>query len=216
MCLHIAAQFDIVSSQLEKSISHKPKGSMMKNKSTKTDQKLTKQENDVLYEKLKKFVNFHNQTIDMCELFSRTFGAIAFLHFLAASIVICVCCMMLFLAEGLDKIIYQSYLLSALTDAFTYTYGGTLLIEASLRVKEAAYNFDWYNCDARNQQMILFIMIRARQETAVEVPFFKVSLETFVTVSDSKWIFRCWQYFFTDHSKCWILRCITENVFVNF
>lgn len=140
------------------------------------------EQNDELNRKLNAIVKLHNDKIDLCKLTSRTFVPIAILHFISSSIVICVCCLMLFLADGASKTVYQFYLMVGLSDAFIYTFGGTLLMEASTAIKHAAYDFQWYKCDMRNQKIILMIMMRAHKRTAIDIPFFDASLETFVRI----------------------------------
>lgn len=176
ICLHISGQFDIVSSRM-----HQLMDDQEDNKTFLSNYNCSR-ENAQLKTKLKNFVKFHNEIIQLGELMSKTFAPIVFLHFLAASIVICVSCVMIFLAQGFDKMVYQNYLVCTIFDTFTFTYGGTCLIEASNRVKEAAYSFEWYKYDIRNQKLILMIMIRARKATAVKIPFFNASLDTFLTV----------------------------------
>lgn len=152
--------------------------------------KFSKEENDQLNLKLKKFVELHNETIDLCALMSRAFEPIVFLHFIAASILICTSCLMLFLAEGADKIIYLNFLVGTFSDVFIHAYVGTLIIESSKSVAGAAYNFEWYKCDLRNQKLILMIMMRAQKAASVKMPFFNASLETFLTVSWCQfWLF---------------------------
>lgn len=169
--LHISGQFDIVSSQLRNIMNEQLRST---ERNMKEDWQLKK--------KLTNFIEYHNQIIQLGELMSSTFAPIVFTHFLAASIVICVCCVMIFLAQGFDQIIYQSYLMGQLFDTFTFAYGGTSLIEASNRVRDAAYSIDWYKYDVKNQKLILMIMLRAQKATAVKIPFLSASLETFLTV----------------------------------
>lgn len=179
MCLHISGQFEIVSARMD-SITADFKSQAKP--STRDSIKYSEAENDQLYVKLKNFVDFHDETIKICELMSKTFAPIVILHFISSAIVICVCCLMLFLAHGPEKAIYVTFMLGGLTDSLSFTLGGTLLTETSTSVQEAAYNFEWYRCDLKCQKLILLAMIRAKRPTAVEVPFFKASLETFLAV----------------------------------
>lgn len=173
--LHISGQFDIVSSQLRNIMNEQLRISKrMSDSNMKEEQQLKV--------KLTNFIEYHIQIIQLGELMSSTFAPIVFTHFLAASIVICVCCVMIFLAQGFDQIIYQCYLMGQLFDTFTFAYGGTSLIEASNRVRDAAYSFDWYKYDVKNQKLILMIMLRAQKATAVKIPFLSASLETFLRV----------------------------------
>lgn len=174
----------------------------LKSSEPKNDFKNMK-EDQKLRVKLTNFIEYHNKIIQLGELMSRTFAPIVFMHFLAASIVLCVCCVMIFLAQGFDKIIYQNFLICGLFDTFTFAYGGTSLIEASNKVKEAAYSFNWYKYDIENQKLILMIMLRAQKATAVKIPFLSASLSTFLTV-------RIWQMF-SDYFKLFLCRSFSQR-----
>lgn len=114
---------------------------------------------------------------------SQIFGPIVLIHFVHCGIVICAASLMFFfLAEGPETMMYLSYIMGYTTDTFIYTLSGTMLYEASAKVSEAAYNFEWYKCDKRIQRLILLVTIRAQQRTVLKVPFFNTSLETFITV----------------------------------
>lgn len=179
------------------------------------EKKFSKNENDLLNSELKKFIQLHIETIDLCELMANSLGPIVFLHFVAASILICSSCLLLVLVDGAEKLIYVNFLVGTFADVFIHGYVGTRLIEASLKIREAAYEFAWYKCDVRNQKIFLMILIRARKPVAVKMPFFNASLETFLTVrnvqvsvsrDDSKRIF------LLDCAIGWIIYHFVENI----
>lgn len=58
-----------------------------------------------------------------------------------------------------------------------------MLGEASSNIQNSAYDFHWYKCDGRVREMILMIIMRGQRKTAVDVPFFEATLETFGFVS---------------------------------
>lgn len=178
--------------------------------------KFNQSENDLLHSELKKFVQLHIDTIDLCELMTRSLGPIVFLHFIAASILICASCLLLVLADGAEKLIYVNFLVGTFADVFLHGYVGTRLIEASLGIREAAYDLEWYKCDVRNQKLILMIMLRARRAVAVKMPFFNASLETFITVSDvQERILKIDVSFHsTDCAVRWVIHHPSEDVFV--
>lgn len=90
---------------------------------------------------------------------------------------------MILLAEGADKIIFVNYIIASTTQIFVYSIGGSLLGDSSSRIQEYAYNFHWYKCDKRIRKLIHLMILRAQKKTAVDVPFFQTSLETFGLVS---------------------------------
>lgn len=176
MCLHVSGQFEIVRLRM-KSLNNRINANVKV-----TTQKEAIDNNNRVNRQLKDFIAFHNEIIHLGELTSRTFAPIAFMQFLSSAILICVCCLMLFLAPAAEKLIYQAFLMGGITDVLTYTLGGTMLIDSSTKIQEAAYDFEWYNWDVRNQKLILMIMIRARSATALKIPFFKATFDTFITV----------------------------------
>lgn len=147
------------------------------------DKKLTSEENNQLSTKLKDFVKLHIESIEICEILSRAFAPIIFIHFVASAIMICGCCLMLFLAPSVEKTIYLTFAFGGFTDVLLHTYSGHCIILASEDISVAAYNLDWHNYDLKNQKLILMIMTRAQKASAVRIPFFSVSLETYIKVS---------------------------------
>lgn len=175
LCLHISGQFEIVSSRMMKTFQIMD---------LLDGEKLSKDENDQLNIKLRNFVNFHNEIIALGELLSRTFSPIVFVQFTASSILICLACLMLFLAPPTEKLIYMNFAMGITFDTFLHCYVADRLIWASTGLREAAYNLSWYRCDERNQKLILMIIMRTQKPTGMKIPFFKASLETFLTVTD--------------------------------
>lgn len=90
---------------------------------------------------------------------------------------------MVMLADGANKLIFVNYIIASTTQILVYSIGGTMLEDASTGIKFSAYSFDWPKCDNRIRKLILMIMVRAQNKTAVDVPFFEASMETFGAVS---------------------------------
>lgn len=89
---------------------------------------------------------------------------------------------MILLAEGAEKLIFVNYIIASTTQVLVYSLGGNFLEDASTSVRDAAYDFQWYKCDKRIRKLIQLMMLRAQRKTAVDVPFFEASLETFGAV----------------------------------
>lgn len=144
----------------------------------------TETENHHLSIKLKQFMRLHVEAIDVCENLSHTFKPIIFVHFLASAFLVCASCLMLFLAKDAEKMIYFTFVVSGFADVFLLNYGGHCVIESSKSISEGAYSFCWHRCDVKNQKLILMIIMRAQKASAISIPFFPVSLETYVKVSE--------------------------------
>jgi predicted ABC-type sugar transport system permease subunit len=108
------------------------------------------------------------------------------IHYITSALITCICCLMILYADGAAKLIFINYIVASTTQVFVYSIGGNMLESSSTGIRVSAYNFDWYKCDQRIRKLIQMIMIRAQRRTAVDVPFFDVSLETFATVSSAK------------------------------
>jgi gustatory receptor len=154
----------------------------MLSEGNETLERFTSKQNDHLYEKLKEIVVEHNFVIDMCNVMSKTFSPNVLIHFITSSLITCICCLMIMLADGASKLIFINYIIASTTQVYVYSIGGSMLEEASSNIAFAAYNFQWYKCDSRVQKQILMLIIRTQRKTGVNVPFFETSLETFGVV----------------------------------
>jgi gustatory receptor len=94
-----------------------------------------------------------------------------------------ICCLnLIFLAEGADKLIYLNYIVASTTQIYIYSIGGNMLVESSTNVQRAAYNFEWYKCDIKIRKLIHLMIVRSQRKTAIDVPFFEASLQTFANI----------------------------------
>lgn len=184
LSLQISGQFDILRLKVE-GLFDEENVETSSSKKTSIDGMFTKDQNIQLNKKLKMTINLHNETIDLGELLSRSFGPIIFLHLIAASILIGTSSLMLVLAPNVEKSIYVNFLFGTFADTFIHTYVGTRLMTSNTRIYESVYNLDWHKCDLINQKMILMMIMRAQHATAIRIPFFKASLETFLKVRSS-------------------------------
>lgn len=87
------------------------------------------------------------------------------------------------LAEGAAKLIFVNYVIASTTQVFVYSYGGSMLEDASSNIAFEAYNFHWFKCDEKIRKVILMIITRAQKKTGVDVPFIPATIETFGNVS---------------------------------
>lgn len=128
----------------------------------------------------------HNEAIGMCNLMSIILWKNLLLLFVSSSLVVCISCLMIITSVGTGRIVFILYLCAYILQIFVYSTCGNLLIDASLKVNDAAYNFHWYKCNVKIRKAIYLIMLRAQRKVNVQVPFFEVSLETFAWVSSTK------------------------------
>ncbi len=143
----------------------------------------SKEQNDRLYAKLKVIVKDHSEVIDVCNRMSRCLAPNVLLHYFTSAVITCICCLMILLAEGAAKIIFVNYIIASTTQVLVYSIGGNMLEDASTGIYFTAYDFPWYKCDYKIRKTIQMTIIRSQKKTAVKVPFFEASLETFSVVS---------------------------------
>jgi 7tm Odorant receptor len=114
---------------------------------------------------------------------SRNLSPNVLIHLITSALITCICCLEILLADGADKLIFVNYIIASTTQVFVYSIAGNMLEDSSTNIRFSAYDFPWYKCDDRVRKLILMIIIRTQKKTAVDVPFFDCSLETFGTVS---------------------------------
>lgn len=125
----------------------------------------------------------HNEVIDKCDILSKTLWQNVLFHFVISSLVICIASLMIMKTDGIDRLVFIFYISAYILQISIYASCGNMLIDSSLKVSEAAYNFHWYKCNPKVRKTILMILIRSQRKVNVKCPFFEVSLETFAWVS---------------------------------
>lgn len=141
------------------------------------------EQNDRLYRKLKLIVKDHADVIDVCHKMSTCLSPNVLIHYFTSALITCICCLMIMLAEGAAKVIFVNYIIASTTQVFVYSISGNMIADASTGIYHTAYNFPWYKCDGRIGKLIQMIIVRGQKKTAINVPFFDPSLETFSAVS---------------------------------
>ena len=181
ICVHLSSEFEIIGLRMKNLISQEIVQSS-------SEGNFSPETNNKIHEKLKEIVIDHETLIQLCQKMSRSLSTNVLLHYISAALITGVCCLMILLAEGADKIVFITYIGASTTQVFVYSYGGQILADSSPKLQEHAYNFEWYKCDKKVRKLIQMIMIRTQKRTAVEVPFFQVSLETFISVSKKSFV----------------------------
>lgn len=121
--LHVAAEFRCISCRI------KEFGCEIDKKTTDLTV-LTKEENNQMETQIKEIIKQHCSRIELCDKL-RDFGKEIILgHFLTSSLTVCMTSVNLLIAEWSQKPVYVTYILTVLTQAFVYCYGGELMSEA--------------------------------------------------------------------------------------
>jgi len=180
ICMHFSAQFEILSLRLETLLQRELESEAVSDKFIK---KLSSQQNQKLHKGLKEIVEKHNELGDLCQLMSAAFAPIVVFHFVSSAILICITSIMILLTEGEELWFHVLTLGAFLGEAYLFALAGDTLIDTSMGLRNAAYNFHWYKCDCMNRKMILTIIARAQKKICIDAPFFQASMESFVSVS---------------------------------
>jgi len=180
VCLHVAAQFDILSARFKNLVQREVDDGPSTSEGPSL--KLSEQQNKNVQEKLKQIVKQHEALIELCDLITQSFSWIIIFHFVSAALEISSCILLLFLVDGLEWLQYVIGALGFLVEAFVFAYAGNAIISSSTGLSDAAYSCEWYKCDAKTRKMILLIMVRSQKKICMKAPFFEASLESFVTV----------------------------------
>jgi len=180
ICLHVAAQFEILSARLENLVQQKV--DVGQSTSESSSSMLSEEQNKNVQEKLIEIVKQHEILMELCEIITQSFTWIIAIHFVSSALKICSGILLLFLIDGIEWLQYFLATLAFSVEAFIFAYAGQTIINSSTGLQNAAHNFEWYKCDAKNRKMILLIMTRSQKKIYMKAPFFKVSLESFVTV----------------------------------
>jgi len=181
LCVHVAAQFDILSARLRTIIDRELDAASSSSDALML--KLNDEQNKIVHEKLMEIVKQHDSLLDISELMSQSFTWIVLCHFILAAIQICACSLMLFLTDGIEWLQFFLASVSFLFEGFVFAYAGQAIINSSTGLQDAAYGFQWYTCDTKNRRMILLIMTRAQKKISLQSPFFEVSMESYLKVS---------------------------------
>jgi uncharacterized membrane protein YqjE len=174
LCLYLAGQFQIVEQKIK---------NLIVDFNEDDSKPFTFEENRKIKEKLVDIVQHHNQCIDLNEKVSQLFDFVLLTNFTSSSIVMAMCSLNIIVADGMDKLIFGSYLSAATIQMFAFCKNGSTLTDASARVAVAIYNFEWYKCDRQVKYSVLTILMRSQKTTELRVPFCHVSMETFANVS---------------------------------
>uniref|UniRef100_A0A336LBR1 Odorant receptor n=1 Tax=Culicoides sonorensis TaxID=179676 RepID=A0A336LBR1_CULSO len=140
---------------------------------------LNKKDNEAAYMDLKKLIHEHRTCIEFCDKL-RDFGKEIILgHFLLSSVTVCMTSVNLLIAEWSQKPVYVTYILTVLTQALVYCYGGELVSNESGKISEEIYLVSWHKLNENGRRAIKMIIQRAQKSSDISVPFFTVSMPTF-------------------------------------
>ncbi|XP_055848781.1 odorant receptor 10a-like [Episyrphus balteatus] len=138
--------------------------------------------NDVLYNDLTKLIRRQQNIIEIFKRFNQVYKFMVFFHFVFASITLGIVLVNLLLISGISKLIYLSYALGAGNQLFTYCYGVESVNKNCFKLTEVLYFSDWYKCNKKVKHLILFVLIKSQEGSALKVPFFSPSLKLFASI----------------------------------
>ncbi|XP_055678124.1 odorant receptor 22c [Lutzomyia longipalpis] len=179
LCLHISGQFQIIQANINTLVDREIAPLLTQ---SSTDDEFTKEQNEVIYRRLRSYVRRQIVTISLCEEMVEIFKPSVLMHFISAAFVICFSSVNLILSSGITVFLYANYIGAATTQLFLYSIGGTSISTSSSEICNSAYFFEWHKSNKDVRRLLLMLMMRAQKESGVFVPFFQACLPTFATI----------------------------------
>ncbi|XP_036143328.1 odorant receptor 49b [Monomorium pharaonis] len=146
----------------------------------------------MVYEKLRKCVRFHQELIWYNEKMEQIFTYTTLCQLLVSGIMLCVAGFQMFLARGtlIRRMIFIAHTNGCFNQLFVITLTSNDLMLGSRAVGDAAYNTNWqilsHEENRAVRKTILLIIMRSARACSISAGgFFPVSLETFMTVLSS-------------------------------
>ncbi|EDW70174.1 odorant receptor 67c [Drosophila virilis] len=128
-------------------------------------------------------IKYHDKCLTLCELVDSMYSFSLLLNFLMASMQICFIAFQVTESTIEVILIYCIFLMTSMVQVFLVCYYGDALIAASLRVGDAAYNQNWFQCSKRYCIMLKMMILRSQKPAMIRPPTFPpISLVTYMKV----------------------------------
>ncbi|XP_004521076.1 odorant receptor 67c-like [Ceratitis capitata] len=138
-------------------------------------------EEDIKY--LQALVVRHAKCLELSEHVNSIFSFSLLLNFLTASLTICFIGFQVTASSTEDIVKYIIFLTASLVQVFVVCYYGDELMTASLRVGDAAYNQNWFECDTRYKRLLIILILRSQKPASIRAPTFPpISFNTYMKV----------------------------------
>ncbi|ALC45694.1 Or67c [Drosophila busckii] len=132
---------------------------------------------------LRSMIEYHNKCLSICENINVMYSFSLLLNFLMASMQICFIAFQVSDSTIEVILIYCIFLMTSMVQVFLVCYYGDALIAASLRVGDAAYNQNWFQCSKVYCRMLRLLIMRSQRPATIRPPTFPpISLVTFMKV----------------------------------
>ncbi|XP_054729467.1 odorant receptor 67c [Anastrepha obliqua] len=134
-------------------------------------------------EYLQALVVKHAKCLELSEHVNSIFSFSLLLNFLTASLTICFIGFQVTASSTEDIVKYVIFLTASLVQVLVVCYYGDELMTASLRVGDAAYNQNWFDCDKRYKWLLTIIIMRSQKPASIRAPTFPpISFRTYMKV----------------------------------
>ncbi|XP_017487849.1 PREDICTED: odorant receptor 67c-like [Rhagoletis zephyria] len=122
-------------------------------------------------EYLKTLIVKHAKCLKLSEHVNSIFSFSLLLNFLTASLTICFIGFQVTASSKEDIVKYIIFLTASLVQVFVVCYYGDELMTASMRVGDAAYNQNWFDCDKRYKRLLTILIMRSQKPASIRAPF---------------------------------------------
>ncbi|XP_017133586.1 odorant receptor 67c [Drosophila elegans] len=128
-------------------------------------------------------IRYHDKCLKLCERVNDIYSFSILLNFLMASMQICFIAFQVTESTVEVIIIYCIFLMTSLVQVFLVCYYGDMLIAASLKVGDAAYNQKWFQCSKTYCSMLKLLILRSQKPASIRPPTLPpISLVTYMRV----------------------------------
>ncbi|KAH8380342.1 hypothetical protein KR009_010105 [Drosophila setifemur] len=128
-------------------------------------------------------IRYHDKCLKLCEHVNDLYNFSLLLNFLTASMQICFIAFQVTESTVEVIIIYCIFLMTSMVQVFLVCYYGDSLIAASLKVGDAAYNQNWFQCNKTYCGLLKLLIMRSQKPASIRPPTFPpISLVTYMKV----------------------------------
>ncbi|KAH8302439.1 hypothetical protein KR044_006492, partial [Drosophila immigrans] len=128
-------------------------------------------------------IKYHDKCLTLCEDINSMYSFSLLLNFLMASMQICFIAFQVTESTIEVILIYCIFLMTSMVQVFLVCYYGDALIAASLRVGDAAYNQNWFQCSKTYCVLLKMMIMRSQKPAMIRPPTFPpISLVTYMKV----------------------------------
>nr|ARN17919.1 odorant receptor 48 [Cephus cinctus] len=160
LVLHICGQLSILATQVE-CMTYDPK---------------------TIQQQLKQIVIKHSHLISLCATLNSTYSIFLLQEVIGITVLLCLGSYNI--TETGEFLTFSCYVFTVFVQLLGFCYMGECLVNESINLCDAFYNYEWYNASAVHRKLLLMCLIRSQRPLVLTAgKFFTFSLENFTSVT---------------------------------